>query len=215
MRHLAAIALASLAAIACGTASPDRTEPSASTGADLINPVGGGSCYSGYVNKCQFMNGHELCGCVPLSCNWDVPTGLNWVESWSVGSSDGSCPDIKAPTGTWKELSIVQQGCPFGFGGVPCEAEFPSTAQECNPNDFGTPHCCTYVWWPTGYAPPACPSPGEYDSSCTNGAPSQFPQVLCTHAGMTFKALGPGSVFSPDAGIIFIPGKGGCSTCAP
>ncbi len=211
MRHLVAFALASLAAVACGSASPDPTERSASTGEDLINPNPG--CYSGYFSKCQQVNGQRLCTCVPNSCTWQTyqaPPGYEyWIESWTVGSSDGSCPDIAAPTGTWKNLSTSLQCAPPGsFDGVPCEWINGWLPWQCKPSNFGTPSCCTYVWWPAGYvAPTSCVA---QSNSCPVGTPSQFRQVLCTQAGMTLIANEAGVCTGPNCGL---PGGGGCRTC--
>jgi hypothetical protein len=209
MRYLAAIVLASLAAIACSS-SPDSTEPSASTDQGLIG-IGSGSCYSGYTWRCNFMNGHFLCGCEPLSCNWVVPPPkpnyVSWVESYAVGSSDGVCPDVPAPNGTWKELSIVPTCAIMGFAGVPCEWTNGVGPFECKPSDFGTPSCCTYVWWPKGYAPPAdCGV-----SNCASGTPPQFPQVLCSSPGKTIVAIEESVCVG---GTCPQPGGGNCGTCA-
>lgn len=219
-RYLSAVALVSLAAIACGT-SPDRPEPSASTGADLINPNPG--CYTGYWDKCQTIEGKTLCSCVPLSCTFDdggtPPVGtVRWIQSWTMGSEDGSCPDIPAPTGTWKQLSnAVQCTTEASFFGVPCE-EYqrgnPAPA-GCDPGKFGTPSCCTYVWWPAGFVADTSCTP--FSNECPAGTAMQFDQVLCLHAGMTLYANLGAPCFSPDGGLE--PGCGGiggggtCRTC--
>jgi hypothetical protein len=226
MRYLPAIALASLAAIACGNASPDSTEQSASTGADLIIPnPGSSSCYSGYVYQCHVMVNRVFCGCEPLSCNFEdsgtPPNGtVEWIESWTMGSQDGSCPDIAAPTGTWKELSNAVECTTEGsFFGVPCEWYARGNPQPaaCNPSNFGTPSCCTYVWWPNGFVADA--SCAAWSNECPAGTAAQFPQVLCLHAGMTLKANEREPCFAPDGGAINggcggIGGGGTCRTCS-
>ena len=224
MRHLAAVVLVCAAAVACGNASPDRTELTGSTAEGVINPNPG--CYSGYVSQCHYKEGRELCTCVPLSCNFEdsgtPPPGVTrWIESWTMGSEDGSCPDIPAPTGTWKELSnAVQCTTEESFFGVPCEVydRGNPVPAGCSPSNFGTPSCCTYVWWPAGFV--ADTSCAAYSNTCSadGGTASQFPQVLCLHAGMTLKANEREPCFAPDGGAIDggcggIGGGGKCRTC--
>jgi hypothetical protein len=191
MRHLAAVVLVCVAAVACGTASPDGGEHSASTAEAVINPNPG--CYSGYTQQCHVMNGRQLCNCVPLSCTFvNPPAPANsyaWAESWTMGSNDGSCPDIAAPTGTWKKF-VPPPSCnnPWSFTGIPCESlsQGAPPPAVCSPGTFKTPSCCTYVWWPADYvAPTSCADASVCTSDPTQ---SQFTQVLCEHAGMTIVA---------------------------
>jgi len=219
MRHLAAVVLVCAAAVACGNASPDQTELTGSTAEGVINPNPG--CYSGYVSQCHYMEGRQLCTCVPLSCTWDTtqpPAGFtDWIESWTVGSNDGSCPNIKAPTGTWRNLSnALQCTTPQAFDGVPCE--YMNTGyvlpQGCNPSNFGTPSCCTYVWWPADFVEDTSCTPGSNTCENADSTWEQFPQVLCAYNGMKLVA---NEVFTCDSsncgGLGGIGGGGKCRTC--
>lgn len=218
MRHLAAAFLlssVSLAAAACSSASPETTDHTATTASDILfNPnPGPGTCSSGYYYQCNTMpSGFRLCGCQALSCDWDIERpdadAYAWIESYGVGSSDGSCPDIKAPTGTWKELSIVTT-CPTGWGfqGVPCEVS-ANLPNQCSPSDYNTPYCCTYVWWPQNYTVPSTCT----QQLCPSGTADQSPQALCTHAGMKIKAIGQDNCL-PDQPKCGLPGGGSCSAC--
>jgi len=222
MRHLAAVVLVCAAAVACGNASPDGGEPSASTAADLINPTpGSGICASGYTYQCHNMNGRQLCGCEALPCDWvttPAPTGFrDWVESWTVGSNDGSCPDIKAPTGTWKNLSNALQCTTDGaFEGVPCEwTAHPILPAGCKASNFGTPSCCTYVWWPAKFVVDTSCAPDSNQCLDSDSTWEQFPQVLCAHPGMKLVANEVGTCDTSNCGGLGgIGGGGTCRTCS-
>ncbi len=203
MRHLIAITLASVAAVACGTAPG---EPAGTTTQAVT------TCSPGYVYQCHLMSGHELCGCEEVPCNWVVPpppttpTTLGvWAEAWAVESPTGACPEIVTPTGTWAELGSIPgpaSGPPLYFNGVPDEAGNcfgPGTrnvSQTCA-SMFDGGSCCTYVWWPSGYPNMAV------------SWPQQDSQALCTYVGRTIVALQQPTV-TPDCPH---PGSGTCGTC--
>jgi hypothetical protein len=205
MRHLIAVMLAAVAAVACSTAPG---EPTGTTTQAVT------TCSSGYEYQCHLIFGHDLCGCVAVPCNWVIPPppttpptyGTVWAEAWAVQTPSGACPEIETPTGTWAELGSIQgppPGPPLYFNGIPDEAGNCFGPNSENPSqtcasmlDGGS--CCTYVWWPRGYP---------------NGPPSswapQDSQALCTFQGRTIVALQQPTV-TPSCPA---PGSGTCGTC--
>jgi hypothetical protein len=214
-RQLVLLSLASFAALvvaACGTAP---SEKSATEGQDLTIP----KCPAGEEPSCSGdgPQGQTICTCVamPPVCNWIVPAGApadDYVASWSVLSTNGTCPPIPGAGGTWENLQPTPAG--DAFDGVPCEVKETSLpATTCSaffPGEVNGQGCCTYVWWPADFSPPS-----------TGCNVNQDPQVLCQHTGTTYNAtLGGLCGDAPDGGDedgghTICNGGSSCGTCLP
>jgi hypothetical protein len=199
MRHLIAITVASLAAAACSSA-PTGTESLGSTSESVeFCPVGTKPVCRG-----------SACTCVavppPPVCTFNVPTPdpsdqpLSWwIEAWATAQTDGQCPDVPTPTGTWSNLnpSYYKFGC---FNGVPCVTGGTNSPPSCA-DVYGSEPCCTYVWWPAGFVLEQDPSgsAGCYEaieSACYSEPNYLTP--LCRFTGQTFTALENFSCISND-----------------
>jgi len=225
MRQLALLSVASFAAVAvaaCGTA-PGGTETTESTAQDLFI-----KCPPGQQPQCSWDSGRKTCQCEAMpaalpTCNWvEPPPGVwGYIQSWSVASPDGTCPDIPVSTadssGVWKNLQPVSAG-PYEFDGVPCEvANFPRPKTCSSLPELASGPCCTYVWWPNGFVQP---QPGVAQSS-QDGEPPQpacaeaaIPGPMCGRSGMTFYATVSGVNCAVDAGADCRGGGGSsCSSC--
>jgi hypothetical protein len=228
MRHLIAITFASLAAAACSSA-PTGTEPLASTTeAQEFCPVGTKPvCTSPSVCKCVAVP-PTLSPPSPPVCSFDVPTPPPspsgpqyswWIEAWATAQTDGQCPDVATPTGTWSNLDpSYYNALPECFNGVPCVSGDPNPPPPSCSDVFGSEPCCTYVWWPAGFVLEVAPwFAGCYvpaQSVCYSAPSNQ--SALCTLTGQTFTALenvscatvGPNSPCGQ-------PGGSGCAGSCP
>jgi hypothetical protein len=217
MRHLIAITVASLAAAACSSA-PTGTEPLASTTeAQEFCPVG-------TKPVCTSPND---CKCVavppPPVCSFNVPTPPSsgpqwswWIEAWATTQTDGQCPDVPTPTGTWSNVDpSYYNAVPECFDGVPCVSGDPDPFPPSCSDVLGSEPCCTYVWWPAGFVLEPAPSlsPGCYvpvQSACYS-EPNNV-SALCTRTGQAFTALE--NLSCTSIGASYPCGKPGGSGCA-
>lgn len=219
MRTLAFATIASFAALAvaaCGTA-PDGTDTTASTTQAIM------TCPAGTTPKCTGFGTARKCQCLPYvqqqpTCTYVAPSSsgtAQYIESWAVASPDGTCPDIPATEGTWKNLQPIDYGS-FGFDGVPCERRgLPVSLATCTSiPELASQPCCTYVWWPNGFV---APSPWVAQGLAPQEACSEVAvsYALCTHPPMTLYPIVAGLPCDP----LTDPGCGGgggsdCSSCA-
>ena len=195
MRHLLALTVASLAAVACG--STPTTEPAGSTTeAQLFCPVG---------TKLECTTPNK-CTCVvvppPPVCTFDVPTPPQgppqnwwWIEAWATTQTAGQCPDVPGAGGTWKNVDPSKASDVVGcFMGVPCVSGDPTLPPPSCANMYpaGEP-CCTYVWWPAGFVLEAVSLPlggscyASVESACDSNPNDEA--ALCRYTGQVFTAM--------------------------
>jgi hypothetical protein len=192
MHIRAAIAAVPLLALIACSASPEDVSSSSSA-----LEVSGG-CPMGRCNTPLFP-----------TCNFVVPAPQSgeavFVESWSVITADGQCPQIPGNGGYWANLwSVPSPSTLPPFDGIPSDHDWH--AFSCN-QILDTDHaCCAYVWWPDGFPTAATWAPQDTGALCTFKNPRLVAQT---------KLDCPDSVppYLPLDHRCPQPGNGGCTTC--
>lgn len=220
MRHLLAIALASLAAAACSSA-PTDTETAASTAQDLVFcPVGTTRVCTGSVCKCVATPPPPQCGFETEAPTYDIGPPYTWyIEAWATEQTNGQCPDVPAATGTWKNVDPNYPHVPNCFMGVPCINGDPQMSAPSCTALYPTQPCCTYVWWPAGFTlQPITLEPTGYscyapvESACS-AQPADM-NALCQEDGQIFKAIElPSCTPVTVNGQLYSCGSPGGSSC--
>lgn len=238
MRRLVIVALAPFIALAACIAAPDDP-PTASTSQALTPSCGPGEklvCGSPigvpvhglpvHGTSSGGSSGGTSCVCEYLSCsNLVYPPAAQQPGSFNIAfaRAGSSCPDIVTSQGTWAQIdSRPTPPCWSYMGGavwtgVPTlDALYETNSPVGNVCEqvLNTASCCTYVWWPNGYATSSDPLgwDGEFapaDSQALCGGPA-YTAVSVAYFNAT---LTPGT--NSDGGIIMKPGGGGkCGACS-